>query len=63
MISFKTAIKSAGIIGAGVAIAVLVSGPAAAGNAIANLFAFDNPSGKGQTFNQGILNPKNPFFE
>ena len=63
MISFKTAIKSAGIIGAGVAIAVLVSGPAAAGNAIANLFAFDNPSGQGQTFTRGVLNPQNPFFE
>jgi hypothetical protein len=63
VISFNTAIKSAGIIGAGVAIAVFLSGPAAAGNAIANLFAFDNPSGQGQTFTQGILNPKNPFFE
>jgi len=60
VISFKTAIKSAGIISA---IAVLLSGPAAAGNAIANLFAFDNPSGQGQTFTQGILNPQNPFFE
>ncbi|HTH24308.1 MAG TPA: hypothetical protein VL919_04320 [Vicinamibacterales bacterium] len=63
MISFKAAIKSAGIISAGVAIAVLLSGPAAAGNAIANLFDFDNPSGQGQTFTQGILNPQNPFFE
>jgi hypothetical protein len=63
VISFKTAIKAAGIIGAGVAIAVLLSGPAAAGNAIANLLAFDNPSGQSQTFSQGILNPKkNPFF-
>jgi len=63
VISFKTAMKSAGIISAAVAIAVILSGPAAAGNAIANLFDFDNPSGQGQTFTQGILNPKNPFFE
>jgi cytochrome c peroxidase len=63
VISFQTAMKSAGIISAGVAIAGLLSGPAAAGEAIANLFAFDNASGQGQTFNQGILNPENPFFE
>ena len=61
MISINTAIK-AGLVGAGVIVA-LVSGPATAANAIANLFAFDNPSGQAQTFNQGILNPKsNPFF-
>jgi hypothetical protein len=60
----KTAIKSAGIIiGAAVTIAVLAAGPAAAGNAIANLFAFDNSSGQGQTFSHGILNPNNPFFK
>jgi hypothetical protein len=63
VISFNTAIKSAGIIGAGFLIAVVVSDPAAAGNAIANLFAFDNASGQAQTFNQGILNPNNPFFQ
>jgi cytochrome c peroxidase len=51
------------MISAGVAMAVLVAGPAAAGNAIANLFAFDNPSGQSQTFNHGILNPSNPFFQ
>jgi len=60
----RTAITSVGIIvGAGVTIAVLVAGPAAAGNAIANLFAFDNPSGQSQTFSHGILNPNNPFFQ
>lgn len=49
--------------GVGITMAVAVSGPAAAGNAIANLFAFDNPSGQSQTFNHGILNPNNPFFK
>ena len=63
MISFNTAIKSVGVIGAGVMIAVVVSDPASAGNAIANLFSFDNASGQAQTFNQGILNPNNPFFQ
>jgi len=57
-------IKTAGMfIGAGIAMAVAVSGPAAAGNAIANLFTFDNSSGQSQTFNHGILNPDNPFFK
>ena len=49
--------------GAAVTIAIAVSGSAAAGNAIANLFAFDNATGQSQTFNHGILNPNNPFFK
>lgn len=65
MISSNTAIKSTAIVGGFVAIAIVivVSNPAAAGNAIANLFAFDNASGQSQTFNRGILNPDNPFFD
>ena len=62
--TFKTAIKSVVLItGAAATITVLISGPAAAGNAIANLFAFDDPSGQSQTFSHGILNPNNPFFK
>jgi hypothetical protein len=60
VIKVKTAIGSALII---VGAVVCISGPAAAGNAVANLFAFDNPSGQGQTFAHGILNPNNPFFK
>ena len=63
MISYKAAVRSAVMAGTGVAVAIVISGPAAAGNAIANLLAFDNPTGQGQTFNRGILNPDNPFFE
>jgi hypothetical protein len=63
MLTIRTAIKSAGLITASGVIVALVSGPAAAGNAIANLLRFDNPSGQAQTFSNGILNPSNPFFE
>ena len=63
MISFNTAIKSVALAGTGLGIAVILAGPAAAGNVIANLLSFDNPTGQGQTFNRGILNPDNPFFE
>lgn len=62
MIRIKTAINS-GVVVAGIAIAVFIAGPAAAADAIANLFAFDNTSGKAQTFTRGILNPDNPFFQ
>ena len=62
MISFNTAIKST-VVSVGLGITVILAGPAAAGNVIANLFSFDNPFGQGQTFNRGILNPNNPFFE
>src|SRR5689334_22938042 len=62
--TYKTAIKSLMIIaGCALTITLLISGPAAAGNAIANLFAFDNSSGQSQTFSHGILNPNNPFFK
>ena len=63
MIRLNAAIRSAAIIGAAVVLAALISGPAAAAEAIANLFGFDNPSGQAQTFSRGILNPQNPFFE
>ena len=64
MIELKTAIKTAAIAtGAGITVIILLSGPAVAGNAIANLFAFDNSSGQSQTFSHGILNPNNPFFK
>jgi hypothetical protein len=56
----STAIVSGAII---IAAAVCISGPAAAGNAIANLFAFDNSTGQSETFAHGILNPNNPFFK
>ena len=60
VIKIKTAIM---FVGAAITLAVLLSGQAAAGSAIANLFSFDNPSGQSQTFNHGILNPSNPFFK
>lgn len=64
MIRFKTAVTSVGItLGVGLAFALFLAGPAAAANAIANLFSFENASGQSQTFNHGILNPDNPFFK
>jgi len=63
VISYKSAVRSAVMAATGAVVAILISGPAAAGDAIANLLAFDNPTGQGQTFNRGILNPTNPFFE
>jgi cytochrome c553 len=60
-----TVTTATGVVGAGILVGLmLVSGPAAAAEAIANLFAFDNPSGQARTFNsRGILNPDNPFFQ
>lgn len=64
MISLRTAATSAAVATTAFTVAVFVAGPAAAADAIANLFAFDNASGQARTFNtRGILNPDNPFFQ